>query len=322
MSAGNLEWEAFFKDGGLTAGSGEWSVSVSSLEAGTTYYYQAVIEVGGKEYRGEVRSFKTLAAQQEQQAGWLELPAMSSRTNCVQGHFGSGKTRNYTYFYDKDNYAPLWEAYPLTAGHLNGGNNSANWTFNPNVDQSSQIHVQSGSYESTYGVSGYTRGHVIPAADRTHTAQARKEVYYLTNQVPQNGDMNNQVWKSLEEAVRALTTKADTVYVVTGASFRKVGGSENITYLENSSATPEKVPVPNYLWKVVLKVKRTGGTVTSASTVGFWMENRGYTDGFAAHAVSVDQIEAWTGFDFFANLPDDLESSAEANTSWSGFQGF
>ena len=321
-SSGNLDRKVYYNGGGLLAPSGQVSVTVSSLSPGTTYYYRAVLQDGSKDCYGQVRSFKTLAAQQEQQAGWLELPASGSRSNCVQGHFGSGTSRNYSYFYDKGSYAPLWEAYPLTSGHLNGGNSSTTWYFNPNVDQNSQIDVRGGSYPSTYGANGYTRGHMIPAADRTHTAQARKEVYYLTNQVPQLDAMNNGVWKSLEEAVRAQTSKTDTVYVVTGASFRKAGGSETITYLESANAKPARIPVPNYLWKVVLKVKRSGGSVTSASAVGFWMENRNYTDGFAAHAVSVDQIETWTGLDFFPNLPDTVESSAETNTSWTGFQNF
>jgi hypothetical protein len=33
----------------------------------------------------------------------------------------------------------------------------------------------------------------------------------------------------------------------------------------------------------------------------------------------VDQVEQWTGFDFFANLPDGIEASAEKNASWSAF---
>jgi DNA/RNA endonuclease G (NUC1) len=40
------------------------------------------------------------------------------------------------------------------------------------------------------------------------------------------------------------------------------------------------------------------------------------------YAVSVDQIEKWTGFDFFVNVPDSYEGTAEANGSWSTFQSF
>ena len=48
-----------------------------------------------------------------------------------------------------------------------------------------------------------------------------------------------------------------------------------------------------------------------------------YSDNdYAKYAVSVDQIEQWTGFDFFVNLPDGVEAAAEKNSSWSTFQNF
>jgi endonuclease G len=79
--------------------------------------------------------------------------------------------------------------------------------------------------------------------------------------------------------------------------------------------------VSNYFYKVVLKVKRSGSTLTSASAVGFWFEHKQYNgNDFIAYAVSVDQIESWTGMDFFVNLPDSMENSAETNSSWTSFQ--
>jgi hypothetical protein len=36
----------------------------------------------------------------------------------------------------------------------------------------------------------------------------------------------------------------------------------------------------------------------------------------------VDQIEAWTGFDFFVNLPDAIETAAEQNSSWDSFRNW
>ena len=40
------------------------------------------------------------------------------------------------------------------------------------------------------------------------------------------------------------------------------------------------------------------------------------------YAASVDDIETWTGFDFFVNLPDSVEATAERNSDWSTFLGF
>ena len=49
------------------------------------------------------------------------------------------------------------------------------------------------------------------------------------------------------------------------------------------------------------------------------MKGHSYTE----YVCSVDQIETWTGFDFFPNLPGDndsgIEKTAESNTSWSNF---
>ena len=40
-----------------------------------------------------------------------------------------------------------------------------------------------------------------------------------------------------------------------------------------------------------------------ASTIGFWFVHQDYTGtDYTSYAVSVDQIEQWTGMDFFVNL--------------------
>ena len=81
--------------------------------------------------------------------------------------------------------------------------------------------------------------------------------------------------------------------------------------------------MPNYYWKAFLKVKWSGGQGVSASAIGFWFTHKTYTnDSYTNYTVTVDQIETWTGFDLFANLPDGVEAAAEANTSWSSFQSF
>ena len=52
------------------------------------------------------------------------------------------------------------------------------------------------------------------------------------------------------------------------------------------------------------------------------MDHRKYDDSFENYTVSVDQIEQWTGMDYFVNLPDSIETAAETNSSWSEFQTF
>ena len=229
--------------------------------------------------------------------------------------FKAGSARNYSYLFDKSMYTTMWVAYPLY-GSVMGGSSSASWKPNPNLAESEQIDIWSGSY----GVSDYSRGHLLPDASRDGNSEMLKQAYYATNQVPQiQNSFNGGIWSSLEDAVRA-EVKSDTLYVVTGVAFNK-DGSESINYIQPQHDT-KQCPVPNYFYKVVMKVKRSGGTVTSASTVGFWFEHKTYSGSYTNYAVSVDKIEQWTGMDFFVNLPDDVEAAAESNASLSTFQSF
>ena len=241
------------------------------------------------------------------------------------GTYYAGIKRNYTHLYDKSTYASLWTAYPLYAGTV-GGLRKESWAANPYLDVSEQINIWDGSYGVSYGSDGniYSRGHLLPDGDRSNDATMQEQTYYATNLVPQvqNG-FNGGIWKSLEVAVRDAIPASDTLYVVTGVAFKKVGGSESITYI-SPKWDSKKCPVPNYFYKVLLKVKRDANkSVTSAETVGFWFENKAYSGStYSSYAVSVDQIEQWTGFDFFVNLPDAVENSAETNADWTTFQNF
>ena len=72
------------------------------------------------------------------------------------------------------------------------------------------------------------------------------------------------------------------------------------------------MPVPKYYFIALLKVK---GEAYNA--IAFWVEHKDYgntsptTERLAAHAVSVDRLEALTGLDFFHNLPDAVEKAVE-----------
>lgn len=151
----------------------------------------------------------------------------------------------------------------------------------------------------------------------------QKQTFYVTNSVPQIQDtFNGSIWNALEKALQSEAS-SETIYIVTGVAFSKVGESKSIKYTSAKDDTKD-VPVPNYFYKVALKVTtNSSGVVTAASTVGFWFEHKNYSNSeYANYAASVDQIEAWTGFDFFCNLPDSVETAAEANSSWSSFQSF
>jgi endonuclease G len=148
------------------------------------------------------------------------------------------------------------------------------------------------------------------------------QTFYVTNSVPQiQAGFNGGIWQKLEAALQDMA-ESKTLYIVTGVAFNKSGESKTINYTKAKDDS-KQVPVPNYFYKVVLKVNKSGSTITDASAIGFWFEHKTYSNvSYTNYAVSVDQIEKWTGFDFFVNLPDSYEETAETNSSWSTFQSF
>ena len=165
---------------------------------------------------------------------------------------------------------------------------------------------------------------MIPNGSRNGIRAMQLQTFYATNSVPQRQDyFNGSIWAKLENALQGMTSSTDTVYVVTGVAFQKVGESKTVKYIKPAKDS-KQCPVPNYFYKVALKVKRSGSAITDACAVGVWMEHRDYNSGetYDKFTVTVDQIEEWLGLNFFTNLPEGLQTMAEKNSSWSTFASF
>lgn len=350
--AANAHPTQFVTTDGTNNTSGSFSCELNSLDELTYYYYRAYVlwlntETNTyQEFLGEIKSFQT-TTRDYSAAGWLEMPAyttggMSGTTTsslsdlyCVthKATMGGTEQRNYTILYDPEMYASYWVAYPLCSDHLSTGRADPWGLFDPKVPASKQVNLSKG-YGVDEGTNYYARGHQIPNADRNGVEDMRVQTYYPTNITPQlqNG-FNGGIWMDLESGVREAVHVGDTVYVVTGASFRKKGGSEAIKIIQPNNSiysitynTSIDIPVPNYYWKVLLKVKWNGTSINGACAVGFWLEHRDdlrtNTSAYQNYATTVDQIEEWTGFDFFANLPPELQALCENKSDWNAFKNF
>ncbi len=333
-----------YDNSSFTSASGSISATISSLDANTTYYYQATMMVYDQttksyvEFTGEVKSFTTTTSTTSSVPKWLELPAYtveglsgttsSSLSDLYFLKHSASEMRNYTALYDPEMYASYWVAYPLSSCHIGSGRKD-NYAYDPDVPEAKQTYLIKGSYKvslstENYENNLYSRGHQIPNGDRSASDALSDQTYYMTNLTPQiqNG-FNGGIWNNLETAVRDLVSSCDTVYVITGAAFRdKTIGTETINTIVNGR-DGKTIPVPNYYWKALLKVRWSGNTVVEASTIGFWLPHKDLKgQDYADYTLSVTDIESKTGIDIFTNLPDTIEATAEANTSWSTFQSF
>lgn len=267
---------------------------------------------------------------------WLEIPAAmdgsemvmmegSNTENLFTHTFYYNSTadatdRNYTVCYDTQALTTLWVAYPLNSSHLGGSYGDSSWAY---VDSSllpydCQANVKGGSYYLN-SVNNYSRGHLVPDASRTTTKLMNEQTFVSVNSVPQiQSNFNSGVWSTLEGELRKRVTSAnESLYIVTGTMCPQANdGNGTITMEATYDKDNKQIPAPRYFYKVVLKVDNEENP-TSAQAIGFWYTNQAHSGGYAdsGYIKSVDQIEELTGLDFFVNLPDKLEATAEAQTS-------
>ena len=109
---------------------------------------------------------------------------------------------------------PLWVAEALTPQRL-----SQKIPREDSFHEETKVKAEHRATLSDYKASGYDRGHMAPNADMP-TKAAQSDSFSLANMVPQAPKNNQQIWRELEEATRAMVTKHKyDVYVVTGPVF-------------------------------------------------------------------------------------------------------
>src|SRR5688572_2856618 len=134
----------------------------------------------------------------------------------------------------------------------------------------------------------------------------------MSNMVPQAPNNNQGPWADLENFLRTLLA-TNEVYVVAGPA--GVGGSGDNGPAE--TIADGHVTVPAYTWKVALVIPAGDNDisrVTAATrTIAVIMPNQNSINSdWQTYLTTVDAVEALTGYDFFANVPDAIENSVEA----------
>ena len=219
----------------------------------------------------------------------LEVPAYSDHDIIL-------KRLAYITSYDKTNKIPKWVAWHLTSDHTSGDQRRlSNFIVDDEVPFPRAELVD-------YKGSGYDRGHMCPAGDNKWGFEPMKESFYLTNICPQDNNLNCGDWNELEIACRNWANKYRDIYIVAGPILYKG---------KHKTIGPNKVTVPEAFFKVVLCMNGT------PKAIGFIYKNQPCNNPQSSYVNSIDQVERITGFDFFPNLPDEIEEIVESKANLS-----
>ena len=226
-------------------------------------------------------------------AAGLEIPASTGSGRIVR--HGA-----YVSSYNTSTLIPDWVAYELTAEEAGGRRDREGIEFRMDPDLKGCTQAM----REDYSGSGWTKGHLMPAADAATSSSTMEETFYFTNICPQDETLNAGDWQFLEKKVRSWARRYGSVFVVTGPI---VG--------ENRYGTigDRDVTVPDAFYKALL-VRRKDG---SYSSIAFVMGNDSERYFLKDCNITVDELERLTGFDFFPGLDDRIEEKVESKVKLS-----
>ncbi|MBK8506380.1 MAG: DNA/RNA non-specific endonuclease [Saprospiraceae bacterium] len=201
--------------------------------------------------------------------------------------------KGFTLAYNEKTEQPSWVAYELNIDHLNGPKVSRTDYFKEDLN----IKTGSATYYD-YKNSGYTKGHLVPAADRAYSLKTMEETFLLSNISPQTYACNGGIWRELEEQTRDWARENRSLYIVSGPLFSKA----NLTYIGAN-----QVAVPQAFFKVILD-----HLAPEVRAIAFVIPNDVSDRPLQKYVHSIDEVEEKTGLDFFYELfTDNLEDSIE-----------
>ena len=206
----------------------------------------------------------------------------------------------YAESYDRDRGTPNWTSWHLDSASLGSANRQND--FRPDDTLPADWYRVT---PADYSDSGYDRGHMTPSGDRTSSREDNSATFLMTNMIPQASKNNQQTWANLENYCRSLVKDGDELYIVSGGAGTK-------EYIADG-----KIAVPELTWKVIL-VQPEGTDDVSRVTpetrvIAVNIPNDNSVDSdWEKYRVSTNSIEQETGYDFFSNVPENIQSIIEA----------
>ncbi|MEP7163309.1 MAG: DNA/RNA non-specific endonuclease [Ferruginibacter sp.] len=214
----------------------------------------------------------------------------------------------YTISYSRDRGTPNWVSWHLYNQDL--GSTPRQDDFRPDYTLPPFWYEVP---EYAYSSSGFDRGHNCPSGDRTNTVEANSSTFFMTNMIPQAPTLNQQTWGHFEDSLRRLVNAGFELYIIMGTY--GTGGTGN-----NGFATTidgGQVAVPASIWKIAVVIPNGNNDISrvdaSIRLIAVDMPNtNSVNNNWKNYRVSVDAIEAATGYDLLSVLPAPVQAILEA----------
>ena len=201
----------------------------------------------------------------------------------------------FTISFNKDNKTPNYVAWELLGDEVkNDIDRTDNFWTDPDIEGCPST--------KDYTRSGYDRGHMCPAADQKWSIEAMNDCFVMANICPQDHKLNAGAWNTLENKERQWAKRDSAIMIIAGPLY----SADDTNRIGNA-----KVRVPGAFFKVLL-----APYVEEPRGIAFVYPNMTSPGNMQDYAMSIDELEKITGYDFFPALPDELEKTVESSFSF------
>ena len=197
--------------------------------------------------------------------------------------------------FNADNRTPNWVAWELLRSETSGETGRYNKFWQ-------DVELDGCPTTRDYSNSGYDRGHLCPAADQKWSPEAMVDCFSLANIAPQDHSLNTGAWKTLENKERQWAERDSAIVIVAGPIYEK---SDTIRIGQAG------VRVPGAFFKVMI-----APYLDQPRGIAFVYPNMTAPGNMENYVMTIRDVEKLTGYDFFHNLPDELEEAVETVSSF------
>ena len=218
----------------------------------------------------------------------------------------------FTSSFNKNRNTPNWVSYNIDASHFGAEDRCDCFTYDTALPADFPRYTTAAyTGAGTFHGYGIDRGHLARSFDRTAGSLDNAHTYYFSNIIPQAADNNQGPWALMENYLGDLARRDNKeVFVIAG-----VAGSKGT--LKNEG----RVVIPAQTWKVALIMNRDQGLANVDSyddveVVAVIMPNDAGIRNvpWDTYKTTVDAVEAISGYDVLAALPDRIERMVESGT--------
>jgi len=142
-----------------------------------------------------------------------------------------------------------------------------------------------------------------------HGSQAQRDTFYMSNMSPQRPDLNRRLWQRLEEVVMDhFVERFGVVQVITGPVFAE-------RFVDGVTQRVGLVEIPEAFYKIVVV------PAEEPMALAFIMPQEVHgNEPLDEFLVSIDEVEARTGLNFFPSLAEDVAAVLEGEVVTEGWR--